>query len=101
MTTYVVVNKSGQSIFFVKNILSFEKGFFFPRSNTLQLKTKKTDFRGISNYINQFYAITLLLQPLKTSEYIWFSDVFRGYRKKSAAWKRLRMIGTVRKLSFF
>ena len=30
ITTYVVVNKSGQSIFFVKNILSFEKGFFSP-----------------------------------------------------------------------
>ena len=35
--------------------------------------------------INPFYAIGLFLYPLKTSENLWFSDVFRGYRQRLLA----------------
>ena len=31
----------------------------------------------------------LLLHPLKISENLWFSDVFRRYRKRSVAWNGL------------
>ena len=33
--------------------------------------------------INPFHVTGSFLYPLKTSENIWFSDVFRGYRKTS------------------
>ena len=35
--------------------------------------------------INQFYASCFFLYPLKTSEDLLFSDVFRGYRKRPVA----------------
>ena len=34
-----------------------------------------------SPFFNLFYAAGLFLYPLRTSESLWFSDVFRGYRK--------------------
>ena len=37
------------------------------------------------------------LYPLKTSEKLWFSDVFRGYRKRSVAWKGLKSIFLLRR----
>ena len=36
------------------------------------------------DFINSFHATGLFIYPLKTSEN-QFSDVFRGYRKESAA----------------
>ena len=35
--------------------------------------------KNIHVYINPFQANTPFLYPLKTSENLWFSDVFRGY----------------------
>ena len=35
--------------------------------------------------LKRFRATGLFLYPLKTSENIWFSDVFRGYRKRLVA----------------
>ena len=35
--------------------------------------------------INPFYAIGLIRNPLTTSENFWFSDAFRGYRKRQVA----------------
>ena len=40
-------------------------------------------------YINPFHATGLFRYPLKTSEKQRFSDVFRGYRKRPAAWNGL------------
>ena len=34
--------------------------------------------------INLFYVTDQY--PQKTSENLWFSDIFRAYRKKSVAW---------------
>ena len=31
--------------------------------------------------VNTFHATDLLLYPMKTSENVWFSDNFKGYRK--------------------
>ena len=39
--------------------------------------------------INPFHASVLFLYPLKTSENLWFSDVFRWYRNSTVVWKRL------------
>ena len=39
--------------------------------------------------INPFHATGLFLYPLETSEKLWFSDVFRGYRKRLVAWNGL------------
>ena len=39
--------------------------------------------------LNPFHATDLFWYPLKTSENLWFSDVFRGYQKKSVAWNGL------------
>ena len=38
---------------------------------------------------NPFHATGLFLYLLKTSENLWFSDVFRGYRKRPVAWDGL------------
>ena len=35
--------------------------------------------------INPFHATGIFLYPLKKSENLWFSDVFRGYRKRPVA----------------
>ena len=37
------------------------------------------------NSFNPFHATNLFLYPLKTSENLRFSDVFRGYRKRPVA----------------
>ena len=34
----------------------------------------------LQNLLNPFYSSVTFLYPLKTSENLWFSDVFRGYR---------------------
>ena len=39
--------------------------------------------------LNPFHAIGLFLYPLKISENLWFSYVFRGYRKRPVTWNRL------------
>ena len=40
-------------------------------------------------FINPFHATGLFWYPLKTSENLWFSDVFRGYQKRSVVWNGL------------
>ena len=39
--------------------------------------------------LNLFHATDLFLYLLKKSENIWFSGVFRGYRKRPVAWNGL------------
>ena len=39
--------------------------------------------------LNPFQANVPYLYPLKTSGNLWFSDVFRGYRKGTLAWNGL------------
>ena len=43
--------------------------------------------------INPFHATDLFWYPLKTSENQRFSDVFRGYQKRSVAWNGFEKIG--------
>ena len=45
--------------------------------------------RIMANFINPYYATDLVWYPLKTSENLWFSDVFRGYQKRLVAWNGL------------
>ena len=35
---------------------------------------------------NPFHAIDLFIYPLKISENLWYSDVFRDYKKRPVAW---------------
>ena len=39
----------------------------------------------VQGIIYPFHATGLFLYPLKTSENLWLSDVFRGYRKRPVA----------------
>ena len=41
-------------------------------------------------YVKPFHATGLFRYPLKTSESLWFSDAFRGYRKRPVARNGLR-----------
>ena len=34
-------------------------------------------------WVNQFHTASFFLYLLKTSENLWFFDIFRGYRKRS------------------
>ena len=43
----------------------------------------------MTGLINLFHATDLFWYPLKTSENLRFSDVFRGYQKRSVAWNGL------------
>ena len=41
------------------------------------------------NFFNPFHATDLFWCPLKISENLWFSDVSKGYQKRSGAWNGL------------
>ena len=45
--------------------------------------------RKVLNNFNPFHATSFLLYPLKTIQKIWFFDIFRGYRKRPVARKKL------------
>ena len=44
---------------------------------------------------NPIHVTDLFLYPLTTSENIWFSDIFRGHRKRSVAWNGLSSFNKV------
>ena len=46
-------------------------------------------------FMNLFRATGLFLYPLKTSEKLWFSDVFREYRRTQARWNGLTVTACV------
>ena len=45
--------------------------------------TPRSRIRIVFDYLNPFHATDLFWYPLKTSENLWFSDVFRGCQKRS------------------
>ena len=58
---------------------SFMKLIFFlaPKQNT-----RKYYANTFGGFLNPVHVTDLLLYLLKTSETLWFSEVFRGYRKR-------------------
>ena len=58
----------------------FKKEWFFDFELIFQRKDES---------VNLFHANVLFLHPLKTSENLRFSHVFRGYRNRILAWKEL------------
>ena len=42
--------------------------------------------------VNSFHATVLFLYPLKLSENLWFSNVFRGHTARLLEWNVLKMI---------
>ena len=55
----------------------------FQRETKLKLLLNETIITDNDKDVNPFYA-SLFLYLLKRSENLWFSDVFRGYRKRPA-----------------
>ena len=53
-----------------------------PTSNVIIAGSLDADHVKLNNNINLFHTTGLFLDPLKTSENLWFTDVFRGYRKR-------------------
>ena len=45
----------------------------------------------LSKSFNPFEAKVLFLYHLKTSENLWFCDIFRGYRKETFSWNGLKI----------
>ena len=68
------------------SILDVWKCFKYPFIQNSTLKSR------YEKYVNQFHATDFFWYALKTSEDPWFSDVFRGYQKRSVAWNGLRII---------
>ena len=52
----------------------------------------KLQENNLSYFLNPFHATGLFLHPLKTSENLWFSDVFRGYGKRPATGNGLKYL---------
>ena len=65
------------------SILDVWKCFKYPFIQNSTLKSR------YEKYVNQFHATDFFWYALKTSEDPWFSDVFRGYQKRSVAWNGL------------
>ena len=59
----------------------------YSRKKMLQITKKHFVFTKFC--IIPFHASSFFLYPLENSENLWFSDVFRRYRKKPEAWNRI------------
>ena len=77
-------------------VINFVATCHTPSPNPKKIKTKNATFvvnlsRKFLFHLpfNSFRAIGLFLYPPKTSQTLWFSDVFRGYRKRPVAWDGL------------
>ena len=77
---------------------SFKRYSRFNNPENLTWFVKHLSYRQIVNCyvkiifqsaINPFNVTGLFLHPLKTSKNLWFSDVFRGYRKRQMVWNGL------------
>ena len=47
---------------------------------------------SFENTFNPFHVTGLFRYPLKISGNLWFSDVFRGYRKRPVVWNGLKEV---------
>ena len=47
--------------------------------------TSLWEFPYVINYVDKFHATGFFLYPLKTSENVWYSDIFWGYGKRPVA----------------
>ena len=55
------------------------------------LKLFLTPFCNLAKMLlTSFVLLVSFYTPLKVSEKLWFSNVFRGYRKRQVPWNRLR-----------
>ena len=84
--------------FFVKHQRGFRKGYNAQHCFLVMIEKIKeardknkvctlvlTDLSKAFECLNPFQANVLFLYLLKTSENLWFSDVFRAYRKRTLA----------------
>ena len=71
---------------FKQNSFIYEKKLF----HFLNISMPFTNMKNFKFFFNTFHATDLFWYPLKTSQNLWFSDVFRRYQKKSVAWNGLK-----------
>ena len=57
--------------------------------DNINVRSHDQEESELKRTINQFRATCFFKYPLKTSENQGFSDVFRGYQKRSGAWNGL------------
>ena len=67
-----------------------------------KIRTRKSSFSRSEYYnveksITPFHTTCLFVYLLKTSENVCFFDVFKGYRKRPAAWNGLTMIQSIKR----
>ena len=75
-------------------VINLQKGWLsslnvFYRRNRFYLRFLQIFVQELSVSVNPLHVTGLFLYALKISENIWFSDVFRGYRKKPVTWSGL------------
>ena len=80
-----------------KNPPWFNKNTVFNSRRYVILETFRKNRNNVEmitclNNLNPFYASDLFWYPLKTSENLLFSDVFRGYQKRSVSWNGLMTV---------
>ena len=64
----------------------FEREFFYMAHGNLSYRS----FFGMIIHFTIWSLVSgLFLYPLKTSQNLWFSDVFRGYRKRSVGLRHI------------
>ena len=74
-----VLNTAQKTIYAIWDFFSK----FFYRFKHKFLYEKVATSKNILESFNPYQATDLFWFPLKTSENLWFSDVFRGYQKRS------------------
>ena len=67
-------------------------------SQVLAAQEFSGQFYELEHFLNPFYATGQFLYPMET-EKLWFSDVFRGYRRRPAARKGLTAVFEILKIS--
>ena len=64
----------------VRNVI-FSKNFAYLLNEYLKVSY---------NYFNPFHTNSPFLYPVKTSESLWISDIFRGYKNGTLEWNGLK-----------
>ena len=82
-----------------KNHIIFAKVFWF--TSEINFLEDFTAYEYLISAFNSLNATAPFLYPLKTSQNLWFSDIFRGYGKRPVAWKDQVFWGEIFSEKFF
>ena len=79
---YIRLIQGGKTLFFEE---------FLEHNNSVSMLTRNLEILA-TEILSPLHITGLFLNPLKILENLWFSDVFRGYRKGPVARNRLKCI---------